>query len=208
MENVKNFSTHDNGRTLEVVKSTMNELGYSFNAKVLNAADYGVPQKRERTYMVCFRNDIDSSKFNFPDAIPLKRYVRDVLSQESECERLFTDRTDIILDNDKMNASSVTSPIRIGKVGKGGQGERIYSIDGLATTLTAYGGGQFAKTNGYLIDGKVRRLIPRECARLMGFPDNYVINPSVTAAYRQFGNSVVVDVLQYIAKNITKVNLK
>ena len=114
MENVKNFSTHDNGRTLEVVKSTMNELGYSFNAKVLNAADYGVPQKRERTYMVCFRNDIDSSKFNFPDAIPLKRYVRDVLSQESECERLFTDRTDIILDNDKMNASSVTSPIRIG----------------------------------------------------------------------------------------------
>ena len=56
MENVKNFATHDSGNTLEVVKNTMHQLGYNFHAKVLNAADYGVPQKRERIYMICFRN--------------------------------------------------------------------------------------------------------------------------------------------------------
>ena len=58
MENVKNFATHDGGKTLEVVKGTMEELGYTFNQRVLNSVDYGVPQKRERIYMVCFRNDL------------------------------------------------------------------------------------------------------------------------------------------------------
>lgn len=58
MENVKNFATHDHGKTLEVVKRTMETLGYTFYQKVLNAVDYGIPQKRERIYMVCFRNDL------------------------------------------------------------------------------------------------------------------------------------------------------
>lgn len=58
MENVKNFATHDGGKTLEVIKETMEELGYTFNQRVLNSVDYGIPQKRERVYMVCFRNDM------------------------------------------------------------------------------------------------------------------------------------------------------
>ena len=93
-------------------------------------------------------------------------------------------------------------PIRLGIVNKGGQGERIYSVKGTAITLSANGGGVFAKTGGYYINGKTRRLHPRECARIMGYPDSYIICQSQNQAYKQFGNSVVIDVLQYIAVKI------
>ena len=94
--------------------------------------------------------------------------------------------------------------IRLGIVNKGGQGERIYSTKGIAITLSAYGGGIFAKTGGYLINGKPRKLHPRECARIMGYPDSYKISDIANQAYKQFGNSVVIDVLQYIAIEIGK----
>ena len=68
--------------------------------------------------------------------------------------------------------------------------------------MSAYGGGVFAKTGGFLINGKTRRLHPRECARIMGYPDSYKICDNANQAYQQFGNSVVIDVLQYIGKEI------
>ena len=71
MENVKNFATHDHGKTLEVVKRTMETLGYTFYQKVLNAVDYGIPQKRERIYMVCFRNDLGITGFSYPKPFKL-----------------------------------------------------------------------------------------------------------------------------------------
>ena len=81
-ENVKNFATHDNGRTLEVVKSTMEELGYQFNQTVLNATDFGMPQKRERIYMVCFRNDLGTIDFSYPKPFKLTKYVKDFLLED------------------------------------------------------------------------------------------------------------------------------
>lgn len=112
-------------------------------------------------------------------------------------------RKDLILNStDIMQNTNKT--IRIGTVGKGGQGERIYSPKGIAITLSSNGGGIFSKTGGYLVNGKTRKLHPRECARIMGFPDSYMIHPSFNQAYKQFGNSVVVNVLQYIAINIGK----
>ena len=95
-------------------------------------------------------------------------------------------------------------PIQIGIVNKGGQGERIYDPIGHAITLSAYGGGAGAKTGLYLVDGVVRKLSPRECARLQGFPDDFVIHPNQQQAYKQFGNSVTINVLQYIVGEITK----
>lgn len=80
----------------------------------------------------------------------------------------------------------------------------IYSTKGIAITFSAYGGGVFAKTGGYLVNGKPRRLHPRECARLMGYPDSYKISPKPNQAYQQFGNSVVIDVLQYIGIEMGK----
>ncbi len=202
MENVKNFATHDNGTTLEVVRNTMKELGYTFNQKVLNAANYGIPQKRERIYMVCFRNDLEVKEFNFPKAFPIKKYLEDFLLEDTEeVKHLYVDRKDIYM-KDVVDDSYSDKSIRLGIVNKGGQGERIYSTKGIAITLSAYGGGVFSKTGGYLVNGKPRKLHPRECARIMGYPDTYKIDKSHSQAYKQFGNSVVIDVLQHIGIEI------
>lgn len=202
MENVKNFATHDGGKTLSVVKSTMEELGYTFYQKVLNSVTYGMPQKRERIYMVCFRNDLDINTFKFPKPFKLTRYIDDfLLKDEIMVESLYIDRPDTYY-NDKEDNKYSDKPIRLGIVNKGGQGERIYSTKGIAITLSAHGGGAFAKTGGYLVNGRPRKLHPRECARIMGFPDSYKISSSFNQAYKQFGNSVVIDVLQYIAIEI------
>lgn len=204
MENVKNFASHDNGKTLQVVKATMEELGYSFNYKVLNATDFGMPQKRERIYMVCFRNDLNCGRFDFPKPFPLSRHVEDfLLKDESMVSNLYIERSDIYY-NVKDDSKFSNKSIRLGIVNKGGQGERIYSTKGIAITLSANGGGVFAKTGGYLVNGRPRKLHPRECARLMGFPDTYKMAKNKNQAYKQFGNSVVIDVLQYIAIEIGK----
>ena len=204
MENVKNFATHDKGKTLSVVKSTMTELGYTFNYKVLNATDYGIPQKRERIYMVCFRNDLNINEFFFPKTLSLQKHVEDfLLNDEKLISSLYVYRPDIYYNN-KIDNKKSNRPIRLGIVNKGGQGERIYSTKGIAVTLSANGGGIFAKTGGYLVNGIPRKLHPRECARLMGFPDSYKMSKNKNQAYKQFGNSVVVDVLQYIAIEIGK----
>lgn len=204
MENVKNFATHDDGRTLAVVKATMEELGYQFHQKILNAVDYGVPQKRERIYMICFRNNLDVTCFKYPKPFELTRYVEDfLLDDENMVKHLYVDRPDIYYNDTQVDEYSNKS-VRLGTVNKGGQGERIYSTKGIAITLSAYGGGVFAKTGGYLINGRARRLHPRECARIMGYPDSYKICKSANQAYKQFGNSVVIDVIQFIAVEIGK----
>lgn len=204
LENVKNFATHDNGHTLEVVQGTMEELGYTFYQKVLNAVDYGIPQKRERIYMVCFRNDLGIKNFSYPKPFKLEKHVEDfLLEDESLVESLYVERPDMYF-NDTTDSKYSEKTIRLGTVNKGGQGERIYSTKGIAITLSAYGGGIFAKTGGYLINGRTRKLHPRECARIMGYPDSYKMSESMNQAYKQFGNSVVVDVLQYIGEEIGK----
>ena len=202
MENVKNFAAHDDGRTLEVVKSTMEELGYQFNQKVLSATDFGIPQKRERIYMVCFRKDLGLIDFSYPKPFKLTKHVEDfLLKDESLVQDLYRERSDMrfkgVADDKYSNKS-----IRLGVINKGRQGECIYSTKGVAITLTANGGGLISKTGGYLINGKARKLHPSECAGLMGYPDSYKICKRANQAYKQFGNSVVVDVLQLIGQEI------
>lgn len=205
LENVRNFATHDKGNTIRVVENTMHELGYSFHYKLLSAADYGVPQKRERIYMVGFRHDVNSDDFSFPKAFPLTQHVEDLLVQENSLvEHLYIDREDTQW-NGLDDTTYAAKPIRLGMVNKGGQGERIYSTKGVGVTLSAHGGGVFAKTGGYLIDGRTRKLHPRECARLMGFPESYRMTESASQTYKQFGNSVVIDVLQHVLISINEV---
>ena len=201
MENVKNFASHDNGNTLKVVQNTMIDLGYDFYYDILNSLDFGIPQNRERIYMLCFRKDLNIKNFDFPKPFELSTFVEDLLLSDEDVSNLIIDRQDLVLKNTEIKENS-SKVIRIGTVGKGGQGERIYSPKGIAITLSAHGGGVFAKTGGYLINGKTRKLHPRECARIMGYPDSYLIHPSSSQAYKQFGNSVVVNVLQYISKNM------
>jgi DNA (cytosine-5)-methyltransferase 1 len=204
LENVKNFTTHDNGNTLKVVEATMHELGYTFFYKVLNAVDFGIPQNRERVYMISFRKDLNINKFNFPVSKSENINLKDILLKNSNIGK------EIIL-YEKGNIKEFTGkpkdrkPIRIGIIGKGGQGERIYSTKGTAITISANGGGRFAKTGGYLIGNKIRKLHPRECARLMGFPDSYILAESYNQSYKQLGNSVVIPVLVEIIKEIKQV---
>ena len=202
LENVKNFARHDNGRTMRIVLDTLNGLGYDANYGIYNAADYGVPQKRERIFFVCFRKEMEAGEFKQPLAVPLQRHVEDVLESAEETARLAVVRSDVKMNGKPEQHSS--SPVRIGIVNKGGQGERIYSVKGAAVTLSAYGGGVGSKTGLYLADGRIRKLSARECARLDGFPDTFVPHPVERIALKQFGNSIVVDVIQHIVLQMEK----
>ena len=155
--------------------------------------------------MVCFRKDLEINDFTYPKKFKLIRHVEDFLLQdEAQVKHLYIDRPDTKFNDTKDDTYSSKS-VRLGIVNKGGQGERIYSTKGIAITLSAYGGGVFAKTGGYLINGKTRRLHPRECARIMGYPDSYKLSKNTNQAYKQLGNSVVIDVLQHIACQIANV---
>ena len=203
MENVKNFETHDDGRTLLVVKGTMEELGYDFFYKVLDASDFGVPQRRERIYMLGFKKELGIKSFEFPIGEKNKVYVESILESEDLIpSKMYNCKYEYQLEKDDSKYDS--KPIRLGIVNKGGQGDRIYSTKGIGITLSAQGGGTFNKTGGYLINNRARRLTVRECARLMGFPDSYIPCKKEGQAYKQFGNSVVVNVLQSILLKITK----
>lgn len=205
LENVKNYQSHADGRTMETTLKLLTEAGYRTYHQVLNASAYGIPQKRERLYFVCFRNDLGLKKFHFPEPEISDVSVEDILLPEGDrsLENLFIEREDLRL-NEQLGLKRESRPIRIGTVGKGGQGERVYSSMGHAITLSAFGGGIGAKTGMYLIGGKIRRLHPRECARLMGFPESFVLNESRNICYKQFGNSVAIPVVQKIFAEVQK----
>ena len=200
LENVKNLARHDGGKTLAVIKKTLDEIGYTVFDDVLDASKFGVPQSRKRIYIVCFRKDLGVKDFSFPKEENLTKHVVDIILPDSETEKYEIHRNDVVI-NRNVEEKFSNIPLRIGTVNKGGQGERIYSPLGTAITLSAYGGGVGAKTGLYRINGKIRKLAPRECARLDGFPENFKIAERDTVAYKQFGNSVVVDVLEKIMKN-------
>ncbi len=207
LENVKNFEKHDGGKTLKVVKSILEDLGYSVFYKVLNASNFGVPQKRERIYIVAFRNDLNIKNFIFPSSYGGTTTLKDYLLSEEETKDFIIYRDDVFLkDNVKiqkdMFGNYPQKSVRVGHVNKGGQGERIYSPLGHAITLSAYGGGIGAKTGLYLVNGNIRKLAPRECARITGFGDDFILSDKNSASYKQFGNSVVVGVLKAILEKI------
>lgn len=203
MENVRNFEKHDNGNTLKTVRQTLDEIGYNLWHKVLNASHFGLPQNRERIYMIAVRKDIKLEEFKFPEPTFEPTILRDIILPNEETNQYIINRDDITIDFSKIPNPELfynyhLKPIRVGTINKGGQGERIYSDLGHAITLSAHGGGPGSKTGCYLIDGKVRKLAPRECARIQGFPDDFIIPVSDGQAWKQFGNSVPINVLKHI----------
>jgi len=126
--------------------------------------------------------------------------AKEILRNDIEIYKEYNSKSSLFAQIELLN-----KPIQIGKVNKGGQGERIYHTLGHAITLSAYGGGIGSKTGLYLINGNIRKLTPKECARLQGFPDNFKINKIETQAYKQFGNSVSINVLKSILTKITEV---
>ncbi|MDW5299429.1 MAG: DNA cytosine methyltransferase [Sedimentibacter sp.] len=211
LENVKNLSQHDEGKTFKTILITLRNLGYATYYKVLNASNFGIPQNRERVYIVAFRNDINSENFKFPTHPNISTCLLDILEKNPQNAKVIT-RDDIEIYKEYIPQKTLfnemtllNKPIQIGKVNKGGQGERIYHSLGHAITLSAYGGGAGSKTGLYLIDGKIRKLSPRECARVQGFPDDFILDKADSQSYKQFGNSVSINVLQYILLEIAKI---
>ncbi|HOS83443.1 MAG TPA: DNA (cytosine-5-)-methyltransferase [Bacteroidales bacterium] len=211
LENVKNLSQHDGGKTLKIIEKTLKDLNYTVFHKVLNASNFGLPQNRERIYIVAFRSDIKSNKFNFPKPPNPPVCLLDII-ESSPFNAKIIERNDIEIYKEYIPQKNIfnemtllNKPIQIGKVNKGGQGERIYHPLGHAITLSAYGGGVGSKTGLYLIDGKIRKLSPRECARIQGFPDSFILNKFDSQSYKQFGNSVAINVLQNILLEIIKI---
>lgn len=213
LENVKNLVNHDEGRTLKVIIETLENLDYKVFTKILNSSNFGLPQNRERIYIVAFSKSIDSSDFAFPNPTNEPISVDGIL-EKNPVDIKFIERNDIEIyknytfQETLFGRTEVNKPIQIGKVNKGGQGERIYDIRGHAITLSANGGGVGAKTGLYYIDGKIRRLTPRECARVQGFDEDFKINKNSSQAYKQFGNSVSINVLQRILIEVQKTLLK
>lgn len=201
LENVKNFVSHDKGNTLKVVLKTLEELGYQAQYKVLKSSHFGVPQARERVYIVGIRKDISPNNFTFPEhkMSPIK--IKDILEKKVSNE-YFIDRDDIEFYKDDKDIKDPYSPHQIGKINKGGQGERIYSIHSCGITLSAHGGGAAAKTGAYFINNKVRKLTPLECLRLQGFKDDFIMPVSSNIAYKLLGNSVSIPVIKAIISNI------
>lgn len=210
LENVKNFVRHDKGKTLITVIKTLEDLNYTLFYEVLNTSNFGLPQNRERVYIIGFNNaDFKNSEFQFPD-LKLVSSLEDVLENNPKSGKIII-RDDIsfyknfnLIENIFGELEFPNKPIQIGKVNKGGQGERIYHAKGHAVTLSAHGGGVGSKTGLYKIGNNVRKLSPRECARIQGFPENFIMPESVAQAQKQFGNSVSINTLQFIIAEIIK----
>ena len=153
------MSKHDEGKTLSYMKEALEDLGYNVYYDILNASDFGVPQARKRIYFVAFKKYLGVTDFKFPEKIVSNIRLADIIQDESEIDEYFyIERPDIYMKDEesiaKLEARKHNEPIRIGTINKGGQGDRIYSINGHAITLSAQGGGSGAKTGAYFVNGE------------------------------------------------------
>lgn len=203
LENVRNLEYHNNGQTLKIIKTKLNSVGYYVFCKTLNASDFGIPQARQRLYIVAFKKSLRIKNFVFPSNTNKQVSLSDILLDDENINENVQITREYTIDKPEAVYKS-NRLIRVGKIGLGRQGERIYSPLGHSVTLSSQSGGIGGKTGMYYVNGNVRKLCSRECARLMGFPDSYILPSNTNTTYAKFGNSVVVDVLQYILKEIIK----
>jgi DNA (cytosine-5)-methyltransferase 1 len=191
LENVKNLKSHDKGNTFKVIINALEkELNYDIHYKVIDAGKV-VPQHRERIFIVGFKQPLD---FKFPELVDKRPVLGDVLEDSVDEKYTLKDGTWNALQRHKAKH----------KAKGNGFGFNLADKKGIAKTLSA----RYYKDGAeILIDqGKKnpRRLTPRECARIMGFPEKFKIPVSDNQAYRQFGNAVVVPVVKEIAKAMVK----
>lgn len=209
-ENVKGLVRHDKGRTFEVIKGAFEEIGYTVYTQILNSKDYGVPQNRERIYIVCFRNDIAPDGFSFPEPCPDGRTIRDIMEDAPIPAKYYlSERYLEVLREHKARHEAAGH----------GFGYVVRDLDGISGAIVCGGMGRegnlikdsrphsmIPTTNikGGINNEDIRKMTPREWARLQGFPDTFKLNQANTHLYKQFGNSVSVPVIQAIAGQIKK----
>ena len=196
LENVKNLKSHDHGNTFKVIMESLNELNYAVFTAILDGQNY-VPQHRERILIIGFDKERFGENIDFSfDITPVepKPVVRDILLPEVDSKYTLSDKLWGFLQGYAAKHRAKGN----------GFGYGLAPLDGVTRTLSAR---YYKDGSEILIDqnGKnPRRLTPRECARLMGYPDSFKIPVSDTQAYRQFGNSVVVPLMADVAKLVVK----
>lgn len=191
-ENVKAILENDEGKTWRKITKIFDELNYDWTMMVLNAKNFGIPQNRERVFVVGFKKKLKvGTKFKSPKPMELKKHMKDLLFNDVEAKYYLSEKTK------KYVLSTGT--------------KKFYSkpkvdLDIARTLLTTMHKMHRAGIDNYVTtNGRLRRLTPRECLRLMGFSDEFKIVVSDTQLYKQTGNSIVVDVLIYIMYEIIKV---
>lgn len=193
LENVKGFTIHDGGRTHATVVRVLKNLGYTVHSAVLNASDFGVPQNRERVYMVAIRSDISGqASFKFPKPTKKPTRVGSILDTEVDPK--------YVLSNKLWKGHQ--RRLREHRARGNGFGYSLFTEDSVrASTISAR---YYKDGSEILIKTKTnpRRLTPREAARLQGFPESFRIPVSDTQAYKQFGNSVAIPVVRAIARQM------
>jgi len=197
LENVKQLKGHDGGRTLSVILEHLKKLNYHVEYKILRAGDFGVPQIRERIYIVGLNKDMfslpEDYEFPFPKPMGKTTRVGDILEKEVNDKYTISDR---LWEGHQRRKKENR------KNGKG-FGYALFNEDSVYTsTISAR---YYKDGSEILIEQKgknPRKLTPRECARLQGFPEKFIIPVSDAQAYKQFGNSVAVPVIRAIAKQM------
>jgi len=192
LENVKNLQSHDKGKTFKVIlKALREDLGYDVHYKIIDASSV-VPQHRERMFIVGFLRPMD---FEFPEIQDKNLTVQDILENKVDKKYTLTDGTWAALQRHAANS----------KLKGNGFGYGMTNLNGISRTLSA----RYYKDGAEVLipqkqNKKPRRLTPRECARIMGFPESFKIIVSDSQAYRQFGNALVVPLVTKIAQAVVK----
>ena len=207
-ENVKGLTVHDKGRTFEIIKGALKQLGYEVHAKVLNSKDFGVPQNRERIYIVAFRNDLAGTGFEFPEPTDSTKRIKDIIEDKPVSVKYYL--SDVYLETLRKHRARHEAKghgfgyeIRAwddvaGAIVCGGMGrERNLLIDKRQTNLTP---ATHIKGN-VNIEG-IRKMTPGEWARLQGYDDTFILPVADVHLYKQLGNSVTVPVIEAIAGQV------
>lgn len=197
LENVKNLVSHDKGRTFKVITETLEELDYSIHYEVLDGKSF-VPQHRERIMIVGYDRRLygGKEKFEFPKLGEPVNCIGDILEQNVPAKYTLSDKLWSYLQNYAQKHKEKGN----------GFGYGLVDLNGITRTLSARyykDGSEILIPQGEGINP--RRLTPRECARLMGYPDEYIINAvSEVQAYRQCGNSVIVPLISAVSEQLVQ----
>lgn len=196
LENVKNLVSHDKGNTFKVIKKTLEQLNYSVYSRVLDGKHF-VPQHRERIIIVGFDKERYNGEENFifPELPKPNRTIVEILEPETDPKYTLSDKLWLFLREYAAKH----------KAKGNGFGYGLTDLNGISRTMSA----RYYKDGAEILipqpmKSNPRRLTPRECARLQGFPDNFKIPVSDNQAYRQFGNSVVMPLMNAVAKEVIK----
>lgn len=212
LENVKGLVNHDKGKTLTTILNVLrNDLGYFVpEPQIMNAKDFGVPQNRERIYIVGFRNDLGIKDFEYPKSINKSVSFEDIKEKKTVSVKYYLSETylNTLINHKKRHESKGN-----------GFGYEIIPDTGIANAVVCGGMGRernlvydnrlkdftpVTHIKGEVNREGIRKMTPREWARLQGFPDNFVIPVADASAYKQFGNSVAVPAIQATGNEIIK----